>query len=131
MPVLDTNFLIALQERDEAAMALLASMQREPLLVPSIVAVEFLAPYGANARDAKDAYEALERSFTIAHTDAAWIEAATKLRARLRKAKKSIRLADFWIATWAVAHGTSVVTKNVKDFEAIGVKTSTWRTAAG
>jgi len=123
MPVLDTNFLIAVQEREASALRLLAEIQREPLLVPSIVAVEFLTPYGAAAREA---YEELDRAFTLAHTTPEWIQGAAKLRGRLRKEGRSIRLADFWIAAWASRHDTIVITRNGKDFEGMGIKTRAW-----
>lgn len=123
MPVLDTNFLVALQSGDEAAAGLLREIARQPLLVPSVVAVEFLTPYGARAKRAR---EELDRAFEVVHTSEAWVETAARFRERLRKERRSIRIADFWIATWAVLHDTEVVTKNVKDYEAMGVATLSW-----
>lgn len=123
MPVLDTNFLIALKDEEPAATRLLNDLRGETLLVPSVVAVEFLTPYGPKATLA---HEELARAFTLVHTSGDWVLAAAKLRNRLRREGKSIRLADFWIATWAALHDTFVVTKNVKDFEALGVESRGW-----
>lgn len=123
MPVLDTSFLIALQAGDEKALELLATMKDEPLLVPGIVAVEFLTPFGAKA---EKTYVELDRSFSLVHTSADWVLAAARLRQRLHRERRSIRLADFWIAAWAVLHDTPVVTRNATDFAAMGVATLTW-----
>lgn len=123
MAVLDTNFLIALHDREGPALRLLDELRGEVLLVPSVVAVEFLTAYG---RRAPEAYAELERAFTVAHTDGDWVREAARLRARLRREGRSIRLADFWIATWAHLHGTFVVTRNERDFEALGVRARRW-----
>lgn len=123
MPVLDTNFLIALQDQDRAALTLLDEVHTERLLVPSIVAVEFLTGY---TRGRREAHEALDAAFDVVHTDAAWIHTASQLRDRLRSKRRSIRAADFWIASWAVLHDTPVISRNVKDFEAMGVECRSW-----
>lgn len=123
MPVLDTNFLIALQAGEEGAVRLLNDLRGERLVVPAIVAVEFLTPYGTRA---PKALEELHRAFTVTHTSDEWVLAAARLRQRLRREKRSLRLADFWIAAWAVHEDTAVVTRNVKDFDAMGVATRSW-----
>lgn len=123
MPVLDSSFLIALQNGDDNARQLLAEISDQPLLVPSIVVVEFLTRYGT-AR--KRAYQELQRSFTLVHTSGDWVFEAAAQRRRLRQQRRSIRLADFWISTWAFLHDTMVITTNEKDFRALGVKTKGW-----
>lgn len=123
MPILDTDFLIALHQEDEAAVRRLVELQHEPLYIPAIVAVEFLTPFGPRARRA---YEELGRAFTLVATSPEWVMAAANLRHRLRKEGRSIRLADFWIATWAVLYETPVVTRNAKDFRATGVDVIAW-----
>jgi predicted nucleic acid-binding protein len=123
MPVLDTNFLIALEMRDPAAVALLEEIRHEDLLVPSIVAVEYLTTHGP---DPSDAQVALARAFTLIHTDASWIETAARLRRKLRSKKRPIRLADFWIAAFAVHHDTHVISRDTEHFDAMGVRTRTW-----
>jgi predicted nucleic acid-binding protein len=123
MPVLDTNFLIALARADAGAKRLLESIARQPLRVPSVVAAEFLAPYGAQRAEV---LRNLERSFEIVHTGPAWVEAAARQRHELARSKASIRSVDFWIATWAFLHDDAVVTRNVADFQALGAPTMTW-----
>ncbi|MHB8632934.1 MAG: type II toxin-antitoxin system VapC family toxin [Thermoplasmatota archaeon] len=123
MPVLDTNFIIACALGDPGAVQLLSSMAGENVVVPSIVAVEYVTPFGPHH---EGALAALEKSFTLAHTSRAWVLAAGRLRQELHARRKTIRLADFWISAWAVLEDTYVVTRNVRDFEALGVKTRTW-----
>lgn len=123
MPVLDTSFLIALQDGDQNARQLMAEIADQPLLVPSIVAVEFLTRYGTTK---KQAYQEIERAFTVVHTTPQWVLESAAHRQRLRRQRRSIRLADFWISTWAVMNDTIVVTTNEKDFRALGVKTQSW-----
>lgn len=123
MPVLDTNFLIALHAGDPDAERLLQEIASEVLLVPSIVAVEFLTPFG---KKRAIAYERLHTAFTITDTNPDWILAAAALRLRLRREGKKIRMADFWIAAWAELATTYVVTRNTKDFTALGIDTRAW-----
>lgn len=123
MPVLDTSFLIALESGDEPAERLLKTLHPQPLLVPSIVAVEFLTPYGD---EAERALEELARAFHLCHTSKPWMIEASKLRHRLHQEGESIRLVDFWIATWASLHDTSVVTRNARDFEPMGIPLEIW-----
>jgi hypothetical protein len=81
-PVLDTDFLIALDTQEPAALALLEELKDETLLVPDIVAVEDLTPFGDRAADA---HNELARPFTLAPTSRDWVLAATRLRERLRR----------------------------------------------
>ncbi len=117
MPVLDTDFLIALQQQDPDAQRLLDSIQHETLYVPSIVVVEFMTGF----EDQAGALEAIASSFTIADTDVAWALELAKQRRRLRKTGAKIRVADFWIAGWAWLHDTVVVTRNEADYRPLGV----------
>lgn len=123
MAVLDTSFLIALENEDQQAMELLQWLDNEPLLVPDIVAVEYLTPYGEKA---PRAYDELERAFHLVSTSPEWVLEASRLRHRLHERGVSIRLVDFWIATWASMHDTAIVTRNEGDFEAFGVPIETW-----
>lgn len=122
MPVLDTNFLIALADGDAKAQVLLEALKDQPLTVPSIVAAEFLAPYA----NPGDVLRNLERSFQVKQTSTQWIEEAARRRHELAKRRASIRSADFWIATWAHLEDDVVVTRNGRDFEALGVRTVSW-----
>ncbi|MEK6985025.1 MAG: PIN domain-containing protein [Candidatus Thermoplasmatota archaeon] len=121
MVVLDTNFLVALRAQEPAAIRLLADLAGERLLVPSVVAVEFLTGFP----DVEAARDGLERSFHVEHTNGDWLVAAARMRRRLRGAGRA-RLADAWIATWATLHDTFVVTRNETDFQRLGVRTRAW-----
>lgn len=122
MPVLDTNFLIALEMGDEAAHRF-NEVHGHSLLLPSVVAAEFLTPFGSKA---SQQFDLLMRSYRILDTSPEWILAAAAVRKKLVEARKRIRLADAWIAAWAVVHDTYVVTRNVKDFQALGVEAVAW-----
>lgn len=120
MAVLDTSFLIALHARDPSALRLLRELDAH--VVPSIVAAEFLTKFDR----LDEAQAALEDSFHIAHTDRAWIEEAARMRAAWQGPPRSVRRADFWIAVWARLRDAPVVTRNAKDFEALGVRARSW-----
>lgn len=122
MPVLDTNFLIALDDPDDQADTLLAQLG-PGVVVPAVVAAEYLTGSGRHAASDLDR---IARHFLVAHTSAAWIQAAAALRRKAREQGRRPRLADSWIAAWAIVHDTYVVTRNVKAFEALGVKAKSW-----
>lgn len=56
---------------------------------------------------------------------AAQDEAAQRLLAQMQ-AETLVVPADFWIAVWAKVHATEVVTRNARDFAAMGMATRTW-----
>src|SRR5688500_13395879 len=122
MPVLDTNFLVALRGGDPAAAALLTKLRGEELIVPDVVAVEFMTPL-AGTDDREAALAILEQEFHVRHADRAWVLEAAAFRNALRRKGAMIRRVDFWIACWARVHGTFVVTRDGSDFAAFGVKT--------
>jgi predicted nucleic acid-binding protein len=122
MPVLDTNFLIALHDRDPRAEAVLAGLRGQALLVPSIVAVEFVQGLASPEHGQSE----LQAGFTVVHTTTAWIATAAAHRRRLRREGKKIRAADSWIAAWALLEDTFVVTRNRADFEAMHIQTRQW-----
>lgn len=123
MPVLDTDFLIRLQAGDEGAKRLLKELERERLVVPPWVVVEFLTGHTGDTRRVLDD---LARAFTLVQTSPAWALEAAKLRKALHQKKAKIRLPDFWIATFARLLNTFVVTQNVKHFRAFEVPVRTW-----
>lgn len=123
MPVLDTNFLIALEDGNPAALALLTDISSEELVVPAVVAAEYLTHSGARR---SRALEELERAFTIRNTSRTWIETAAAHRSSLAQQGVRFRLPDFWIGIWALAEKTYVVTQNENDFRALKVKTRSW-----
>ena len=122
MPVLDTNFLIALDLEDAQAAALLQELAGEPLVVPSLVAAEYLTPQA----DPDAALRQMEAAFTIAHTTPGWVVEAAALRRELRLARVPARSADAWIACWARLHKTFVVSRNAKEFQRLGVEVRSW-----
>jgi predicted nucleic acid-binding protein len=122
MPVLDTNFLIALDAKDPPALGLLEELRQEPLLVPSVVAAEFLTMKA----DPAAAFDSLEAAFTVVQTSRAWTVEAASWRRELRSARIPARSADAWIACWARLHKTFVVTRNAKEFQRLGVEVRSW-----
>lgn len=123
MAVLDTSFLISLQEGDEAAEALLRELSEELLVVPPWVVVEYLT--GHTARPER-LLEELDRAFTLVQTTPQWAVDAARMRRSLRGKGIKIRLPDFWIASLAAGLRPPVVTRNVRHFESMGVATRTW-----
>lgn len=124
MPILDTNLLIALAQRDTGAEALLERSDG-PFLVPDVVAVEFLTGFD-EPDEREQALAFLEQSFTILHGNRAWVLDAAAFRQDLRRRGALVRHADLWIASWARHAHAAVYTKNVKDFEALGVEAVSW-----
>ena len=122
MAVLDTSFLIALEQGDEAAVAWLRAHRTEEHVVPDFVAVEYLTGHTAE----EEALARLDEAFRIAHGDMDWVRASVRLRKSLRTRKARFRTPDFWIAAWGQYLGTVVVTRNVKHFEAFGVPSEAW-----
>jgi predicted nucleic acid-binding protein len=123
MAILDTNFLIALKANEATAVELLGELEGEPLLVPSIVAAEYLTRFGA---DPVDAYQELDRAFTIVQTSPEWVKVAGHLRWSLQGKRRQVRRPDLWIGVWARLHRTFVVTRNEKDFGALGIEVRRW-----
>lgn len=122
MAVLDTNFLIALEQRETRAEQWLAEHQNEEHFVPDIVAIEYLTGHTAH----EEALEVFEASFTIAHGSLEWIRSSVVLRQTLRKRKRRFRSPDFWIAAWARHLQTSVVTRDTRHFQAFEIPVETW-----
>ncbi len=121
MPILDTNFLIALDSGVPEAHALLDDLADEALLVPSIVAAEYLTHFP----EPRSVQGKLDNAFQVVHTDGPWIHEAALLR-RAHRGTSRIRRMDLWIAVWAKQHGTFVVTQDTEDFRALGVRTRSW-----
>lgn len=122
MAVLDTSFLIALEEREEGAVAWLEAHRDEEHFVPNFVAVEYLTGHTA----VEEALDLLEASFTLCHGDVSWIRTSVALRKALRREGARFRSPDFWIAAWAQHLETVVVTRNERHFRALGVPVETW-----
>lgn len=122
MAVLDTNFLVALERGEARAVDWLGEHRDQEHFVPDFVAVEYLTGHSAQ----EEALDVLDASFTIAHGNLAWIRSSVVLRKALRKKGLRFRSPDFWIAAWAHHLQTSVVTRNARHFEGLGVPVETW-----
>ena len=124
MAVLDTNFLVALDAGDGAAVDLLAQMHKDGEVprVPSLVAVE----YAHHFPDPAMVIETICRTLEYEDTSTAWAFHATRLRQRLHQEVARIRHADFWIAAFADLHREAVITKDGRHFEAMGIPTRAW-----
>jgi predicted nucleic acid-binding protein len=118
MPVLDSNFLILLAAKEPKALAAFKRLEQGDLLVPWIVAAEYLC----KVDDPVAELHALHKSFRVVHsTDESVLEAA-RLRAQpsTKKAEKP-RWPDIHIAALTLLEGTFVVTTNKRHFTQLGV----------
>lgn len=122
MAVLDTDFLIALEQREDSAVAWLHNHRDDEHLVPDVVAVEYLTGH----TEPEAVFGLLQASFTIAHGNPEWIRTSVSLRKRLRMKNVRFRTPDFWIACWAHHHDMPVITRNRRHFKPLGVRTETW-----
>jgi predicted nucleic acid-binding protein len=125
MPVLDTNFLIALHGGAAQAIALLRQYRKEPLYVPSVVAAEFLTDW-VDEEDRAKVLAALEQAFTVCYSDRRWVEEAARFRAELRRKKRLVRKVDVWIAAWSRYHDTPVITQDEDEFKRLGIPALAW-----
>lgn len=122
MAVLDTNFLIALEQREKEAIKWLQEHRLEEHFVPDFVVAEYLTGHS----DAEKALDLLDASFTIAHGNPGWVRSSYARRKTLRKKNVRFRAPDFWIAAWAHHLETSVVTRNIDHFKDFKVVAETW-----
>ncbi len=119
MPVLDTNFLIALAHGDATAQAALEVARADgALLVPAQAALEFLS----GAADPVAQLQAIRDSFELVHTSDAHVLEGAALRAKARASGiAKPHWGDIHIAAVALLGGTYVVTANKRDFTTLGV----------
>lgn len=118
MPVLDSNFLILLAAKEAAAKRALERLARDDLVVPWIVAAEYLC----KVDDPIAELHALHRSFRVVHsTDEATLEAARLRALPASKKAERPRWPDIHIAAVARLEGTYVVTTNKRHFTQLGV----------
>ncbi len=128
--LLDTNVIseLAKQEPDQQLVNFVLSLSKAWLSTITIHEIEFglnLLPEGNKRFQLEQSINALMNQYTafilpVSHEEA---EAAAILRAAARKKGKTAHLADSLIAGTAVVHGLTVVTRNVKDFDILGVDT--------
>lgn len=118
MPVLDTNLLVRIRGGDPVAIRALTQLQGRQLIVPAQVVTEYLV----RAVDHEKEIQALEESFSIAHTTHAHASDTARLAAKsFGNLTPRPRWADLHIAATAVANRTFVVSTNKKDFARLGV----------
>ena len=126
--LLDTNVVSELTKEapDSRVVAFLAA--QDDLWLPTIVLHELefglnLLPPGRRRNRIRAALSALIREYgdRVLPLDRPEAEQAAALRARARRAGRVLHLADALIAGTAVAHTLAVATRNVADFEGLGV----------
>lgn len=120
MPVIDTTFLIDLELGVDQAKSCLQGLQGQTLVVPAVVAVEYLTL----SADPEDDLAQLRRGYSMPEGKDAWILVAAALRRDLHAQGAKIRIPDLWIAAWARLLKTYVVTANARHYRAMGV--SAW-----
>lgn len=123
MPVLDTSFLIDLQRAEQRAVAAFRGLQGQDLVVPMVVAKEFLAGFD----EPLAAWRLLQQEYTVGVEGMDQAIAASRIFRRLRKAGRRAMWNDATVAAHAELDATFVVTGDVKDFEAMGCQVWDYR----
>jgi predicted nucleic acid-binding protein len=130
MPVLDTEVLIRLSAGDPVATAAVTRLRQEgrQLWVPAIAAIEYLA----GAEDAVAACHRLKQSFEVVHTtDLLTIQAAQTMASFMDKRKGTLPWNDAIIGAEALLRRTYVLSRNVRDFERLGIPVWNYETEEG
>ncbi len=117
MPVLDSNLLIRLDEDDPVAVRTLRRIDKEILIVPYQVALE----YACGAHDPEDALNDVLSAFTLERPESETLKKAVDLAARARNQGIRFKGGDTWIAACAALRSDYVVTTNKRDFSQLGV----------
>ncbi len=128
--LLDTNVISELgkQEPNQPLVTFVLSLSKAWLSTITLHEIEYglnLLPEGSKRFQLEQSITTLMNQYTafilpVNHEEA---EAAAILRATARKRGKTAHLADSLIAGTAKVHGLTVVTRNVKDFNILGVDT--------
>lgn len=131
MFLLDTNVLSALMHARPPApvAAWVAGRAADLLHTAAVCQAEILAgiavlPEGQRRRDLEAAARAMfleDLEGRVLAFDGIAAQAFAKMFAVRRRAGRSCPMADLMVAATARAHGASVVTRNVADFEGCGV----------
>ena len=131
MILLDTNVVSELMRPrpDARVAAFLAARPLEELFLPSLVVAEIrygLArlPDGQRRDGLEDLFERLLREGfgdRVLPFDASGAAAYARARAARESAGRPIALADALIAGLALAHGAALATRNVADFDLLGL----------
>ena len=131
MIILDTNVLAALMRREGEA-SVVAWLDRQPsesLWTTAITVFEIrcglkILADGRRRRRMEDAFaEALQNEFggRILPFDRAAAEASASIAAQQRRAGKTVEIRDIQIAGITMARRATLATRNVRDFENIGI----------
>lgn len=120
MGVLDTSFLIDLERGMDAARNALDAMvaDGEPLLLPAIVASEYIA--GRREDERLTTWHALDGSYTVVFPEAKHVIEAARLAWTAQRSGQMPGWSDAQIAAVAMFEGTYVVTGDVRHFQALG-----------
>lgn len=113
MAVLDTSFLIDLDESVAEALAALKILAQAEILLPFQTASEYLA----GVEDPYAALQALEASYTLLRPDSLHLLECARIAHGLRRRPP---WGDIHIAAVAQLEGTYVVTADAKGFRALG-----------
>lgn len=123
MPVLDTSFLIDLQEGLPSAVATLHEISANPLLVPVRAAQEFAVGFD----EPRAAWELLETNYQLVFEDKDLLVAGAALRLDALRAKRKATWGDIAVAIVARTRSDVVVTADVRDFKALGCQVLDYR----
>lgn len=131
MIVLDTNVVSELQGRkhSEYVLAWLSQYERESLFLTTVVVAEIrygleLLPQGQRQAGLLRALDAIQERF-LGRILGFSVQAAGYygvLRARRRQIGHPIETKDAMIAATCLAHGATLATRNVKDFEGLDLR---------
>lgn len=119
MPVLDTSFLIDLEQGLPAAVRAMGTLDSQPLTVPFQAATEYLA--GTEAPES--GLDLLQCSYEVSTPTTLHLLAA----ARLAKGTRRPQWGDIHIAAVALTLGTYVVTADAADFASLGCRVWDYR----
>jgi tRNA(fMet)-specific endonuclease VapC len=125
MFMLDTNVLIALENRNLNVLRRLASLREDEVAISSIVEFEFRTGLEGKSGDSLEYRSALAilDTLRVYPFDSAAAQHAAALKARDKKGFTF----DSLIAAHALSLGKVLVTSNTKDFEKIsGLKLDNW-----
>lgn len=117
MPILDTNFLIRLDEDDPVAVRTLRKIDQDHLVVPYQAALEF----ACGTDDPEASLMDIDSTFTLERPEQETLEIAVRLIADNRKKNLRTQTGDAWIAASASLRADYVVTTNKRDFRALGI----------
>jgi predicted nucleic acid-binding protein len=123
MPVLDTTFLIDLEEGLPEAAAALGLLQGQELVVPGHAAFELMA--GTDTPLALLA--GLRNSYHVRMATDRHLVAGAEIRRRLARTRRRPSWGDLYIAAEAVVSSTYVVTADARDFKAMGCRVWEYR----